>query len=151
MLKKYTYNLSQKITIPANEQAALVGVTDGREIEFASEDYDASQGGFEIEFRKGVTFTGGVPMQGTNRNTFDPTEQTLIILAGATITDAGQLLRLKGVSAATTPQSRLRASSEIIRPWLLEKDTAYALIINNLNSSPITLYAALDWNEYELL
>jgi hypothetical protein len=150
MISREAFNLSQKIVIPAEQSVSLVGVTNGKQIEFISEDYDASQGGFEVEFLEGVTYTGGTQVFGINRNTTSPALPTLEVYAGATVS-GGQLLRLKGVATAENPQARTRSSSQVVQPWLLDADKQYGLNIKNLNATPITIYASLEWVEYEML
>jgi len=150
MISREAFNLSQKIVIPGNQSVSLVGVTNGKQVEFVSEDYDASQGGFEVEFLEGVSYTGGAQIFGTNRNTTSPAVPTLAIYAGATVS-GGQRLRLKGIAQAENPQARTRSFSQVVQPWLLDANKQYALNITNLNSSEITIYASLEWVEYEML
>jgi len=150
MITKESFNFTQKIVIPSEASVAFVGVTNGKQVEFISEDYDASQGGFEVRLIEGVTYTGGTEFFGVNRNTTSPSTPTLQIFGGASIS-GGNLLRLKGVALADRPQARTRSSSQVIRPWLLDSETNYAIQITNLNNASITVYANLEWVEYELL
>jgi hypothetical protein len=144
------FNLTQKVVIPANDEVVFVGTTNGKQVQFLSESYDASLGGFEIELKEGVSFTGGQVITGVNRNTTSAQLATMILTGGANVS-GGNTLFLKGVPLADTPQARTRAVNEIVTPWLLNSGTNYAIILRNLNNVDLTVYTSLDWAEYELL
>ena len=150
MINTQFFNLTQKTVIPSESEVAFVGVTNGRQVQFLSESYDASLGGFEVELKQGISFTGGQSVNGINRNTTSPQSATMQLIGGASVS-GGDTLFLKGVPSADTPQARTRAFNEVVLPWLLKSNTSYSIILRNLNATDLTIYTSLDWAEHELL
>ena len=150
MIDRQFFNLTQKLVIPASSEVALIGTTNGKQAQLLSESYDSSLGGFEIELKEGVSFTGGQTLTAVNRNTTSPQLSTMVLTGGATVT-GGNTLFLKGVPIADTPQARTRAFNQFVMPWLLKSNTKYAIILSNLNAVELTVYTSLNWIEHELL
>ena len=141
------FDLSRKITLPANQTIYLVGKTNGKSVHFHAEEYTSSAGGVEIRLLEDVTFTGGTEIVGANRNRLSNQEPTLEVFAGATVSDTGTELYLIGFPAGATPVSGGSQKGAETEEWILKPQTNYAIEIKNLNNAERIVYASLSWYE----
>lgn len=147
------FDISKKITIPANQTVYLVGVPNGGTVHFHKESYTGSKGGFEVRLLEDVSFTGGTQIFGNNRNRVTDAESAFEIYQAPATIDISEAVELYliGVPISATPAFAGPGAGAETDEWILKKETPYALEIKNLNNSELIIYADLSWYETALL
>lgn len=151
MLRKESYSLSAKITVPAGQSVYLIGVTDGADVHIEQEGFASSLGGLEIRLLEGITYTGGSPLTNRNKNTRSGIASTFNTIAGATVSSDGIELRLFAIPLSDSPSEKSTGEQGQVEEWKLKRNTAYALKLTNINNNELTVYGSFDWSEYVLL
>lgn len=141
------FDLTAKITLPANATIYLTGVTHGAVVHFIRESYLSDEGGVEFRLLEGVEFSGGTAMTPMNRNRTSSNIATLDIKSGSSVTNTGTELYVIGFPTAASPQGRGSKSGSDTVPWVLASETNYAIEIKNLTAGAKIIYAELAWYE----
>jgi hypothetical protein len=141
------FDLSRKITVPAESSLYLTGQTNGKSVHFHRESYTANAGGLEFRLLENVTSTGGDQLTPLNRNRLSTNTATIEIFAGSNVTNTGNELYLIGFPASSTPVSGGAQAGGETQEWILKPDTTYAIEIKNLSNAERIVYADLSWYE----
>ena len=147
------FDLSAKFTLPASSTVYFIGVPNGGTVHFHKESYTGSTGGFEVRLLEGVTFTGGTPVEGKNRNRKTDKVSAFELYAAPDTVDVSEAEELYLIGVPTTNQPAFRSPSTGAETdeWILKEETPYAIEIKNLTNSPITMYTEFCWYETALL
>ena len=144
------FHLSGKIILPASGTVWLTGTTVGS-IHWTGGIFNANEGGFEVEFRRGVVATGGTAATIHNRNDRSSNVTSFAVVQGATVSNEGVLRTTFGFTPAATQQSRLAVSGSDNREWILAENLGYGLKFFNLEAREKTIYVDFDFYEPGLL
>lgn len=147
------FDLSSKFTLPASGTVYFVGVPNGGSVHFHKESYTCSTGGFEVRLLEDVTFTGGTPIQGQNRNHKLNNSSSFALFNNPDTVDltGSQELYIIGVPTTAQPAFRSPSTGAETDEWILKEETPYAIEITNLTNSNITMYTEFSWYETALL
>lgn len=146
------FDLSKRIDLGSLQTIHIVGSVQGNPIHFNKFIYNANTGGIEIRLLKDVVFSGGTPIFGVNRNTLSDKVSTIKIYEGATVTDIGTELNLKGLPtpfSGGTPAQVPQTADDF--EWILKPDTNFAIEIKEIGTAAKILYADMLWYEPGLL
>ena len=144
------FHLSGKIILPASGTVWLTGTTVGS-IHWTGGIFNANEGGFEVEFRRGVVATGGTAATIHNRNDRSSNVTSFAVMQGATVSNEGVLRTTFGFNPAASPQTRIAVSGSDKREWILAENLGYGLKFFNLEAREKTIYVDFDFYEPGLL
>lgn len=146
------FNISRRIDLTADQTLYFVGSVKENPIHFNRLSYNSNEGGIEIRLLEGVTFSDGALTSGVNKNRLSGNVSTLAVREGATVTDTGTQLNLKGLpspASGGTPARIPQTSDD--SEWVLMPNTDYAIEIKELDSNAKILYVDMLWYEPGLL
>jgi len=147
------FDLSAKFTLPASGTSYFIGVPNGGSVHFHKEEYTGSTGGFEVRLLEGVSFTGGTPAEGKNRNRKlnNPSSFELYTAPASVDKSEAEELYVIGVPTTSQPAFRAPGTGAETDEWILKEETPYAIEFTNLTNNPITMYVEFSWYETALL
>lgn len=148
--RKAAFNLTGLIELPGSGTVWLLG--QGTGVHWTGGVFNASEGGFQVEFREGVVATGGTAITPISRNRRPALPvSAFAVKQGVTVTGEGALLSTFGFPPAATQQTRVAVSGADNREWILDPALIYGIAFKNNTNAAKEIYVDFEWYEPSLL